>query len=103
MRRAYSEQILSTTETTALQVATPGPRPALAGAHKEHVLLQLREAFAAFRQDPVNWTQDFFKNSEYANNVLLVIVALTCKILANGLRRRDGEAAPAAAPGKKKK
>ena len=73
---------------------------------QEHVLLQLQEAFAAFQKDPVNYTQDFFQNSEYANNVLLVIVALTCKLLANGLRRREGVAAPAAtraAVGKKKK
>ena len=73
---------------------------------QEHVLQQLREAFGEFQKDPVNYAQDFFQNSEYANNVLLVIVALACKLLANGLRRREGAATPTAtraAVGKKKK
>ena len=58
MRRAYSEQILSTTETTALQVATPGPRPALAGAHKEHVLLQLLQRAADTPEELLLYTSE---------------------------------------------
>ena len=70
---------------------------------QEHVLQQLREGFEAFKADPVNYTQDFYQNSEYANNVALVIVALTCKLLANGLRRREGAPGAASSAGKKTK